>query len=144
MNATVFAILGALIAWLTAFATLKDSRPNRMTLLLPWQGIVTAFHQYRAAGNAWAGVDRIALSVSIRPILHLLVMLVIFATSGAYLFTIDLSAPPRSYEALLIDALALKLAMHAPCPWIRFVFVGERRKCHTPYTGPERRRHAAE
>jgi hypothetical protein len=140
--APAFTIAAAAIGWLTAFAVLKEARPNRMMLVLPYEGARTAWRQLLATGQH---VDRVALSAAFRPLLHLGVVLLIFGSSTAYLLTMPSRPPPSLWGSLLLLSLSLRFAMLAPCPWVRFVFVGERRDdCPTTYTGPERRRHVTE
>lgn len=136
---TVAAVLSALVAWLTAFAILMDARPNRMTLVLPYWGFRTAWAQLAAEG--WASIDRVALSTAIRPLLHLGTILLIFGSTTAFLFTMNTRPAPSMWGAFMLLGLSLRFAMLSPCPWIRFVFVGERRDpAITNYDGPERRR----
>ena len=147
MNASLIgpaaAILSAVIAWLTAFAILMDARPNRMTLILPYRGFRTAWRECLDGG--WASIDRVALATAIRPLLHLGTILLIFGSTTAFAFTMTTRPTPSMWGGLMLLGLSLRFAMLSPCPWIRFVFVGERRDdCPTTYTGPERRRHVTE
>lgn len=135
-------ILAAIVAWLTAFAILMDSRPNLMTLVMPCRGFLTAWREYSAAGRRFSAIDRVALATAIRPILHLATILLIFASTTAYLFTMTTRPTPSMWGGLMLLGLSLRFAMLSPCPWVRFVFVGERRDpAVTSYAGPERRRH---
>lgn len=144
MNALILiiAMFAAAVCLLTSLAKLADENDAV-------ERIVNAYMQAKAqwlARQAGGPIDWVALADAFRPILAVSVKLVILASSGAVLFTSFMPTMRQlPWVYLLLVGLTAQYAMQVPCSWLRYVFIGDRRKPESaknqPYTGPERRRH---
>lgn len=116
--------LAALVALATGLAMLHDTRLDH-----------AARRQLRTTlreGLRYVAVARVhpadvpGLVNSMRLLLRIIVLLAIVGASGVLvLLPGPAEASCSPYEVVLRCALAAFMAMQAPCPWLRFITVGE-------------------
>lgn len=120
--------LAALVALLTGLAMLKDTYVRGIDL----RGALTrAWRAWRLAG--WDTVDRVETSSAMRFVLRIGVLISIVASSGVCVLLPGSDAD--LYSTLLRCALTAMLAMQAPCPWLRWIILGDRRTATRPAPG---------
>lgn len=119
-------LAAALIALLTAMAMLKDTRLTQ----LERQALADIFHRARYALQArgWRGIDYDEVRIAVRFVLRAAALILIVASAGVTIVLDLFGAAPSLYDALLRLGLAVFLAMQAPCPWIRWIAIGDRRQ----------------
>ena len=126
--------LAAMVALLTGTAMLKDtylSLDDRADLRAILRRAWRAFDLFGPSA-----VDRAEISIIIRLILRTAMLVLIVASSGV---CVCFPTQNGTYETLLRCALAAFMAMQAPCPWLRWITLGDRR--HT--TASRRRANAS-
>ena len=127
---TTLGIIAALVALLTSLAMLNDTHLTAGER----RHLLDIFHRAAIALRTvgWHGVDRDELSSALRFVLRAAALILIVPSSGVAI-VMDLLGPPIGlYDALLRIGLALFMAMQAPCPWIRWITVGDRRHAPRP------------
>lgn len=112
--------LAALVALLTGLAMLKDTYVRAIDLR---GALGRAWRAARRGG--WYTVDHAELRGAVRFLLRVALLIAIVASSGVCLVTPAVGAD--LYSALLRCALTAMMAMQAPCPWLRWIVVGDRR-----------------
>jgi hypothetical protein len=128
--------LAALVALLTALAMVKDIRLYtdlsgiRGQAIRAWRDLVH---------TGWRSIDRDDLRLVVRFCLRTTTLVLVAASSGVCVFLPVLTGPVSVYDLALRSALAAFLALQAPCPWLRYVAIGDRR-CGTR-TAQESRPH---
>lgn len=129
--------IGALVALATALAMLKDTYLT-VSDRAEFRGILCrAWYAWRIGG--WPSVDRAELSVAVRLLLRMSVLVVVVGSSGVCVIMPDTGG---LYGALLRCALAVFMAMQAPCPWVHWILVGDRRHAQRQiHCGGDRRVH---
>jgi len=129
--------LAALVGLLTGLAMLKDtylSLDDRADLRAILRRAWRAFDLFGPSG-----VDRTEISVVVRLALRISMLVLIVSSSGVCVF---LPTHGGMYETLLRCGLAAFMAMQAPCPWLRWITLGDRRHASKPITsGIDRRAH---
>lgn len=124
---------GDLVALVTALAMIKDTLLDKDAARNLWAVLRTAWAQLRT-GHGWPDMD--ALRPSLRFGIRIGLLVVISASAGVCV------AFPASGEwqgMLLRTALALHMASQVPCPWSRWITIGDiRAKLNDP-PGVERR-----
>ena len=129
--------IAALMSWATALAYLKDTTLTRAHVAATLAQIGEAARMIRRVG--WVGVDRDALSASVRPFLRVALLVIIAGTGFVAMFeALQLRFGLFSVSNLL--ALALFMAMQSPCPYILYILRGDRRSKDQPFDGKDRRR----
>lgn len=127
--------IGDMVALFTGIAMIKDVLVNRASMHIMWASLVAQLQQARARHGLPNMND-------LRPILRfcirvgLLVMIV--ASAG-----VCVAFPPAgNWQGMLLrTALALHMATHVPCPWFRWITVGDTRAKLNDPPGVERRVH---
>lgn len=122
---TILGLLAALVALLTGSAMLKDTYLTRADRADLRAILRHAFATFRRGGLS--AVDRAELSVAVRFALRIGVLILIVASSGVAILEGIAGPQPGLYDVLLRCGLAAFMAMQAPCPWIRWITVGDRR-----------------
>jgi hypothetical protein len=130
-------LLAAVIGWLTAAAQLADMHAGFGALRDAVRAMVEAWRQHRAGGMQ--AVDFEALRRGIRPIVRIGLAVVIFGGAPAAVYEAATTGHVGLFAALWCLALALGTAAATPCPWIRFVLFGDRRRTQQPFEGADRR-----
>lgn len=130
-------ILAAVVGWLTAGAKLAET-PSGVAI------IGTAIKASAAAcigavRFGWHAVDGEAWRKAVRPLVRAVSAALVFATAPAALFELIFTGTVGPFGAGLVLCLAIEVATTTPCPWIRYVFIGDRRRAQKPYTGEDRR-----
>lgn len=116
--------LAALVALLTALAMVKDIRLHadlpgiRAQAMRAWRDLVS---------TGWRSVDRDSLRVVIRFTLRTTTLVLVVASAGVCVILPFATCPATVYDLVLRCALAAFLALQAPCPWLRYVAVGDSR-----------------
>lgn len=131
---TILGIIAALVALLTSLAMLNDTHLTAAER----RHLRDIFHRAAIALRTvgWGAVDRDELSSALRFVLRSAALILIVASSGVAI-VLDLIGPPLGlYDALLRMGLAVFMAMQAPCPWIRWITVGDRRHAPRPEAQP--------
>ncbi len=127
---------GALMSWATAIAYLSDmklSRADVSTLLMQARTAASLWWRF-----GWSTVDRFALSVAVRPFLRVFVLVIVAGTGFVAMFeSITLRFGPFTAANLL--ALAVFMAMQAPCPYLLYILRGDRRTGSKACAGSDRR-----
>lgn len=122
-----------LVALMTALALLKDTFVDRAAARAMVQSLVATWAHIRAT-KTFPNLDEIrpALRFGIRA--GLLVLIV--ASAGVCVLA---PAPGTWWATLLRMALALYMATQVPCPWVRWILVGDTRAKLNDAPGVERR-----
>lgn len=129
---TILGLLATLVALLTALAMLKDTAftaHDRTHLRALLRRCLAA-----ACTDAFRPGDRIALRLALRFGLRAGVLILIVASSGVSLFKALSGPPPGVYEVLMRCGLVAFLAMQAPCLWLRWITLGDRRAQRRPFS----------
>lgn len=129
--------VAALLSWATAIAYLKDTTLTRAHVSSAAAQIGAAARMIRRIG--WVGVDRDALSAAVRPFLRVGLLVMIVGTGFVAMFEAALQRFGM-FSVLNLLALALFMAMQAPCPYILYILRGDRRRQDLPFDGEDRRR----
>lgn len=132
-------LLAAMIGWLTAAAQLADMHAGFGALREAAQALLTALRQQRAGGAR--AIDYEALRRGVRPIVRIGLAVAIFAGAPAAIYEAVSTGRVGPFAAGWCLALALGTAAATPCPWIRFVLFGDRRRAQQPFDGDDRRAH---
>lgn len=127
---------GSLMSWATAIAYLKDMKLTRADLSVAAVQARTATRLWWRFG--WSIVDRNALSAAVRPFLRVFVLVIVASTGFVAMFE-SITLRPGTFTAANLLALAVFMAMQAPCPYLLYILRGDRRKGQAPYTGSDRR-----
>lgn len=127
---------GSLMSWATAIAYLKDTKISRTELSAFAAQVRTAARLWWRFG--WSIVDRDALSAAVRPFLRVIVLVIVAGTGFVAMFE-SITLRPGPFTAVNLLALAVIMAMQAPCPYLLYILRGDRRKGSKPYTGSDRR-----
>lgn len=130
-------VFAAIIGWLTAAAQLADMHPGRQILVDAWRAACTAASGMWRLG--WHGVDASALRAMIRPIARAMAAAPVFASAPAAVFELLALGRAGPFAGALCLAMAIGVAATTPCPWIRYVFIGDRRREQHPFPGDDRR-----
>ena len=130
---TVMAWLGDLVALVTGLALLKDTFVDRAARYRMADILRVAWLQLRTGDHR---PDMDALRPALRFIIKATVLVLIVASAGVCLVLPDTSS---GYEALLRAALAVHMATQVPCPWVRWILVGDTRAKTNDPPGVERR-----
>ena len=127
---------GSLMAWATAIAYLKDMKLTRADVSALVAQARTAASLWWRFG--WSTVDREALSAAVRPFLKVFVLVIVAGTGFVAMFE-SITLRPGPFTAANLLALAVFMAMQAPCPYLLYILRGDRRKASKPYAGSNRR-----
>jgi len=111
--------LAALVALLTGLAMLKDTYVRGVDLRGALGRALRDSHR-----DGWYAVDRAEVRGAVRFLLRVALLIAIVASSGVCLVTPAVGADP--YSTLLRCALSAMMTMQAPCPWLRWIVVGDR------------------
>ena len=124
---------GDLVALVTALAMLKDTFFDRAAAARMWEALAAAWVQIRTRALP-LDMDtlRPALRFGIRAVLLVLIM----ASAGV---CVVYPMVTTWHGMLLRLALALQMASQVPCPWIRWITVGDARSKGNDPPGVERR-----
>lgn len=115
--------LAALVALVTGLAMLHDTRLDPMARR---RLLATLRDGLRAvAGGRGHPAHIPELVDAMRLLLRISVLLAIVAASGVLVLLPGAAEASSPYEVVLRCALAAFMAMQAPCPWLRFIAVGE-------------------
>lgn len=133
---TLLGWLAALVAMVTGLAMLKDTHLTATERALLREVLRTAVADFRRGGLR--AIDRAELSPLVRLLLRATALLVIVGSSGVCLLP---GQGVDGYAGLLLFALAAFMAMQSPCPWVRWILVGERRQDPRQANGACRRVH---
>lgn len=122
-----------LVALLTGLALLKDTLVDRTVARAMWQTLRATWIQLRTT-HALPSLDqsRPAMRFGIRAALLVLIV----ASAGLCVLS---PATGPWYATLLRMALALYMATQVPCPWVRWIWVGDARAKSNDPPGVERR-----
>lgn len=123
-------LLAAMVAMLTGLAMLKDTCLTHADRAVLRAIVQRAVHAARR--NGLGAVDRAELSVAMRFVLRAGVLILIVASSGVSALETMMGAATGLYDALLKFGLAVFMAMQAPCPWLRWITLGDRRQDARP------------
>ena len=129
---TLIAWLGYLVALVTGIAMLKDTFVDRGARRRIIDVLQVAWIQIRTDGRPDMASLRPALRFGVRAT----VLILIVASAGVCLLMPDSSA---WYARLLCAALAVHMATQVPCPWFRWVTIGDARAKGNDPPGVERR-----
>jgi hypothetical protein len=130
-------VFAAVIGWLTAAAQLADMHPGREILADAWRAARTACSSAWRLG--WQGIDVAALRLMVRPVARALSAALVFAAAPAAVFELVALGGAGPFAGALCLAMAIGVAATTPCPWIRYVFIGDRRRDQHPFPGDDRR-----
>ena len=130
-------IAAAAIGWLTAAASLYEMRPGRTVFLQCWHALQIATADAFRGGVA--SVDAETLRRAVRPVVRCVTSVMVFAAAPAAIGELVGSGRIGVYGAVFCLSIALTYATTTPCPWLRFVFHGDRRRSQHPLNGEDRR-----
>ncbi|MFD0726959.1 hypothetical protein [Lysobacter brunescens] len=130
-------VFAAIVGWLTAGAKLAEMHPGLTILATAWR--VTAGACIHGARFGLHAIDTEAWRRAIRPVVRAITAALVFAAAPAALFELLFTGVVGPFGAALVLCLALEVATTTPCPWIRYVFIGERRRVQRPFKGEDRR-----
>lgn len=130
---TLLAWICDLVALMTGLALLKDTFVDRAAARAMFQSLLATWAQIRAAKTV-PNLDEIrpALRFGIRAALLVLIV----ASAGVCVLA---PAPGSWWATLLRMALALYMATQVPCPWVRWILIGDARAKLNDAPGVERR-----
>lgn len=129
----VLAWLGDLVALATGLALLKDTFVDRAARQRLADILRVAWAQLRTGNHR---PDMEALRPALRFAIRGTVLIMIVASAGVCLVLPDSSS---GYESLLRAALAAHMATQVPCPWVRWILIGDTRAKSNDPPGVERR-----
>lgn len=125
--------IGDLVALATGIAMLKDTFLDRSAAHRLVATLATAWAQIRG-GAGWP--DMAQLRPALRFGIRIAMLVVIVASAGV---CVVFPATGDWHGMLLRTALALHMAAQVPCPWIRWITVGDHRAKLNDPPGVERR-----
>jgi hypothetical protein len=123
-----------LVALLTGLALLKDAFVDRASVRHMWATLLAAAVQIRSR----QGPDLVELQRALRFGIRAALLVLIVAGAGVCLV---FPVYTTWHGMLLRTALALHMAAQVPCPWLRWITVGDRRAQGNDSPGPQRRVH---
>lgn len=130
-------LLAAAIAWLTAGAQLADMHPGAKIITNALRATAAACWALYRTG--WHSIDGDAWKRSFRPMVRAVVASLIFACAPAAAAELVFGGRIGLFGAALCLCLSVGIAIATPCPWIRFVLIGDRRQGEHPFAGENRR-----
>lgn len=136
---SILALVAALVALLTSCAMLKDTHITREDLAELRRMLGRMARIVRVYG--WRALDFEQLQAPARGALRILVLLAIAPSSGVAALEAITRPAPDPFELLLRCALAVHLAMQAPCPWHHWITLGDRRQARQAQPGERRGAH---
>lgn len=131
---SLIAWIGYLVALVTGLAMLKDTFLDRGARRRIWDTAQAAWAQART--GTWPDME--ALRPALRFGARAVILTLVVASAGVCLLMPD---PSSWYARLLCAALAAHMATQVPCPWFRWVTVGDVRAKTNDPPGVERRVH---
>lgn len=129
-------LLATVVAWLTAGAQLADMHPGAKILVGALKA--TAVACATAYRTGWHSIDTDLWRRSLRPMVRAAIAALVFACAPAAAAELIFGGAIGFFGAALCLCLSIGVAAATPCPWIRFVLVGDRRKGDSPLNGETR------